>query len=64
MIVENELIVRGNLPAATRKILQRIGAPLTNTVSKESPRQLGFMAGEIKVPDDFDSMGDSESEKI
>ena len=29
-----------------------------------SSRRLGFMAGEIKVPDDFDSMGDSEIEKM
>ena len=31
---------------------------------KASSRRLGFMAGEIKVPDDFDSMGDSEIEKM
>ena len=31
---------------------------------KESSRRLGFMAGEIKVPEDFDSMGDSEIEKM
>ena len=29
-----------------------------------SSRRLGFMAGDIKVPDDFDSMGDSEIEKM
>ena len=29
-----------------------------------SSRRLGFMAGEIKVPDDFDSMGGSEIEKM
>ena len=29
-----------------------------------SSRRLGFMAGQIKVPDDFDSMGDSEIEKM
>ncbi len=29
-----------------------------------SSRRLGFMDGEIKVPDDFDSMGDSEIEKM
>ena len=28
--------------------------------SKASPRRLGFMAGQIEVPDDFDSMSDSE----
>ena len=30
----------------------------------KSSRRLGFMDGEIKVPDDFDSMGDSEIEKM
>ncbi len=29
-----------------------------------SSHRLGFMDGEIKVPDDFDSMGDSEIEKM
>ena len=29
-----------------------------------SSRRLGFMDGEIEVPDDFDSMGDSEIEKM
>ena len=29
-----------------------------------SSRRLGFMDGEIKVPEDFDSMGDSEIEKM
>ena len=64
VVLENELIVRGNLPAATRSILQRIGRSLSNTVRKESSRRLGFMAGEIKVPGGFDSMGDSEIEKM
>lgn len=27
-------------------------------------RRLGFMAGQIKVPDDFDSMGGPEIEKM
>ena len=28
------------------------------------PRRLGFMAGQIKVPGDFDSMGGPEIEKM
>ena len=66
VIVENELIVRGNLPTATRNTLQRINKPERgfDTAGKATSRRLGFMAGEIKVPDDFDSMGDSEIEKM
>lgn len=60
VVLKNELVVRANLPDATRDILQRI----RRTTRKESPRRLGFMAGEIEVPEDFDSMGDSEIEKI
>ena len=31
---------------------------------KASPRRLGFLAGQIEVPDDFDSMGSPETEKM
>ena len=30
------------------------------TLRQKTPSRLGFMAGQIEVPDDFDSMGDSE----
>jgi prevent-host-death family protein len=49
-------------------IIAKAGKPLVKVVplsAKESavPRRLGFMAGEIAVPDDFDRMGHDEIER-
>jgi antitoxin (DNA-binding transcriptional repressor) of toxin-antitoxin stability system len=49
-------------------IIANAGKPLVKVVplsAKESgvPRRLGFMAGEIAVPDDFDRMGTDEIER-
>ena len=44
-------------------VIAKAGTPLVRVVSLESPdapRRLGFLAGEIVVPDDFDRMGDAE----
>lgn len=46
-------------------IIARAGKPLVKVVplsTREAtgPRRLGFMAGEISVPDDFDRMGRDE----
>lgn len=46
-------------------IIAKAGRPVAKVVSVESPesakaRRLGFLAGEIDVPDDFDRMGESE----
>jgi len=46
-------------------IIAKAGKPLVNVVPLESDdtgttRRLGFMAGEIAVPDDFDNMGSAE----
>ncbi len=41
-------------------IIAKAGKPLVKVVSLDAPlsvRRLGFMKGEIKVPDDFDSIG-------
>ena len=45
------------------------GKPLVKVVALAAPklpqvRRLGFMTGEIKVPDDFDRMGDVEIGKL
>lgn len=45
-------------------MLCEIGLTVPCGDEKASSRRLGFMDGEIKVPDDFDSMGDSEIEKM
>ena len=34
------------------------------TLRQKTPSRLGFMAGQIEVPDDFDSMGGPEIEKM
>lgn len=49
-------------------IIARAGKPLVKVVPLEacdesSPRRLGFLAGEITVPDDFDRMGQHEIER-
>ena len=49
-------------------IISRAGKPLVKVVPLESraessPRRLGFLSGEITVPDDFDRMGQDEIER-
>lgn len=49
-------------------IIARAGKPLVKVVPLElhdasTPRRLGFLAGEITVPDDFDRMGQDEVER-
>lgn len=49
-------------------IIAKAGKPLVKVVpldqSDESlPRRLGFLAGEISTPDDFDRMGQKEIEQ-
>lgn len=46
-------------------IIAKAGKPLVKVMPLDAPeagqrRRLGFMAGEIKVPDDFDRMGQDE----
>lgn len=50
-------------------IIAKAGKPMVKVVpldSADAPqrRRLGFMAGEIEVPDDFDSMGSEEIEQL
>ncbi|MFZ5655042.1 MAG: type II toxin-antitoxin system Phd/YefM family antitoxin [Pseudomonadota bacterium] len=48
-------------------IIARAGKPLVRLVAVEAPVapcRLGFMAGEIAVPDDFDRMGQAEIEAL
>jgi prevent-host-death family protein len=49
-------------------IIAKAGKPLVKVISLDvretfTPRRLGFMAGEIAVPDDFDRMGQDEIER-
>jgi prevent-host-death family protein len=50
-------------------IIAKAGKPLVKVVAVDSPeagqvRRLGFMAGQIQVPDDFDRMGSLEIERL
>jgi prevent-host-death family protein len=50
-------------------VIAKAGKPLVKVMSLATPvagqvRRLGFMAGRIRVPDDFDRMGSSEIERL
>jgi prevent-host-death family protein len=50
-------------------IIAKAGKPLVKVTALDAPtptqvRRLGFMAGQIAVPEDFDMMGSSESEQV
>lgn len=50
-------------------IIAKAGKPLVKLVPLEAPsaserRRLGFLAGEIAVPDDFDQLGAGEIEHL
>jgi prevent-host-death family protein len=47
-------------------IVAKAGRPVAKVVPLEVPgpgqaRRLGFLSGQIKVPDDFDRMGDADA---
>ncbi len=44
-------------------VIAKAGKPLVKVTAIDAPavpRRLGFLAGEITVPDDFDRMGEAE----
>lgn len=50
-------------------VIAKAGKPLVRVMPLDSPaagkrKRLGFMAGEIEVPDDFDRMGAAEIERL
>jgi prevent-host-death family protein len=48
-------------------IIAKAGKPLVKVVPVDAPTRvsrLGFMSGQIKVPDDFDRMGSAEIEQL
>ena len=50
-------------------IIARAGKPVVKVVAVDAPppgasRRLGFLAGRISVPNDFDSLGASEIEAL
>ena len=50
-------------------VIAKAGRPLVKVVALSTPdaeqiKRIGFLAGEIMVPDDFDSMGSQEIEHL
>lgn len=50
-------------------IIAKAGKPLVKVVPLDAPesakvRRLGFLQGQIRVPDDFDRMGSTEIERL
>jgi prevent-host-death family protein len=50
-------------------VIAKAGKPLVKVVALDAPssgevRRLGFLAGELKVPDDFDKMGDEQISRL
>jgi prevent-host-death family protein len=50
-------------------VIAKAGKPLVKVTALDAPaagqaRRLGFMAGQITVPDDFDRMGSAEIEEL
>lgn len=50
-------------------IIARAGKPLVKVTALDTPtadqvKRLGFMSGQISVPDDFDKMGSTEIEHL
>lgn len=48
-------------------VIAKAGKPLVKVTALEDPAvppRLGFLAGEIAVPEDFDRMGDAEIELL
>ena len=50
-------------------VIAKAGRPLVKVMALDAPtgaqvRRLGFMVGEIAVPDDFDRMGAAEIERL
>ena len=46
-------------------IIAKAGRPIAKVISVEAPepaevRRLGFLSGEIEIPEDFDRMGEAE----
>lgn len=44
-------------------VIAKAGKPLVKVIALEAPvapKRIGFLEGEISVPDDFDSMGNAE----
>ncbi len=59
----------GHAAAGDPRVIAKPGRPLVKGVPTDAPRsgaerRLGFLAGEAEVPDDFDTMGADDIERM
>lgn len=59
-----ERVVRGE-----SFVIAKAGKPMVKVVPLDAPetsqpKRLGFLAGQVEVPDDFDTMGSAEIEQL
>ena len=50
-------------------VIAKAGKPMVKVIALDSPepsqiKRFGFMAGQVKVPDDFNTMGADEIQKL
>jgi prevent-host-death family protein len=50
-------------------VIAKAGKPMVKVVPLDAPepsppKRLGFLAGQVQVPDDFDTMGSTEIERL
>jgi len=50
-------------------VIAKAGKPMVKVVPLDAPalsppKRLGFLAGQVQVPDDFDTMGSAEIEQL
>ncbi|MDR1967876.1 MAG: type II toxin-antitoxin system prevent-host-death family antitoxin [Burkholderiaceae bacterium] len=50
-------------------VIAKAGKPMVKVVPLDTPeplplKRLGFLAGQVRVPDDFDRMGSTEIERL
>ena len=50
-------------------VIAKAGKPMVKVVPLDAlepspPKRLGFLAGQVQVPDDFDTMGSAEIERL
>lgn len=67
---DGALSTRGDVSCASRTVgAAKAGKPLVKVVPIDAsevaaPSRIGFMKGQIRVPDDFDTMGDDAVRKL
>ncbi len=64
-LVEVLVVNQSRIPGKQEAELKDLNTPrLNHTAEKSAASRLGFMAGEISVPDDFDALGSETIEAL